>query len=211
MKLYGSHGAPNSDRVILFLAEKGISFPFVRVDLMAGEQYGEYRNSIAPNARVPALELDDGTVIRESVAICRYFEETEPEPALMGRNPLEKAEVEMWQRIMELELMFPIAMCFRHGHPAGAKLEQPQISEYAQVSRERAEKRLTVLNVELANRDYIAGDFSIADITAFVGVGFGRVSKLLPAPELSNVHAWLQRVQARPGIAQGLQIIRGNA
>ncbi len=212
MKLYGSYMAPNSDRVTLFLAEKGIDVPFVPIDLMKGEHYSEsYRRKIAPNARVPALELDDGTVIRESVAICRYFEEIQPEPALMGRNPVEKAQIEMWQRLMELELMMPIAMCFRHGHPAGAALEKPQISELAQVSRERAEKRLQVFNKELQGKEYIAGDFSIADITAFLSIGFARISKLAPGEDLTNIHAWMQRMLARPGISAGMKTIKGSA
>ncbi len=212
MKLYGSHMAPNSDRVTLFLAEKGIDVPFVPIDLMKGEHYSEsYRQKVAPNARIPALELDDGTVIRESVAICRYFEEITPEPPLMGRTPLEKAQIEMWQRLMELELMMPIAMCFRHGHPAAGALEKPQIAQLAEVSRERAEKRIRVFNKELAGRDYIAGDFSIADITAFLALGFARISKLAPAEDQTNIHSWMQRMLARPGIAAGMQTIKGKA
>lgn len=211
MKLYGSHMAPNSDRVILFLAEKGIGVPFEAIDLMKGEHYADGYRNLAPNARVPALQLDDGTVIRESIAICRYFEEVQPEPPLMGRTALEKAQIEMYQRLMELELMMPIAMCFRHGHPAGAALEKPQIAQLAEVSRPRAEKRLAVLNKELAGKDYVAGDFSIADITAFIAIGFGRVSKIAPAADQENIQAWMGRMMARPGIQRGLQIVKGAA
>ena len=212
MKLYGSHMAPNSDRVILFLAEKGIEdIPFEAINLMKGEHYAEDYRQMVPNARVPALQLDDGTVIRESVAICRYFEETHPEPLLMGRTPMEKAQVEMYQRLMEMELMMPIAMCFRHGHPAGAALENPQIAQMAEVSRPRAEKRLAVLNKELADREYLAGEFSIADITAFIAVGFGRVARIAPTADQSNIQAWMERMMARPGIKHGLQIIKGAA
>ncbi|MEN8719509.1 MAG: glutathione S-transferase family protein [Oceanococcaceae bacterium] len=211
MKLYGSHMAPNSDRVVLFLAEKGLSVPFVPVDLMQGEHYAkEYRERIAPNARIPALELDDGTVLRESVAICRYFEEIQPAPALMGTTALERAQVEMYQRLMEMELMMPIAMCFRHGHPAGAKLENPQIAQLAEVSRPRAEKRLAVLNKELADREYLAGAFSIADITAFVAINFARASKIAPLPEHTHIQAWMQRMLQRPAIADGMALIKGK-
>lgn len=213
MQLYGSRMAPNSDRVELFLAEKGIDVPFVAISLMTGEQYSEdYRRNVAPNARVPALKLDDGHVIRESVAICRYFEETQPEPPLFGRTPLEKAQVEMWQRLMELELMLPIAMCFRHGHPGAAAIEKPQIADWAAVNRERAEKRMRVLDKELVGKEYLCGDyFSIADISAFIGIGFGRISKLQPGPELENLHAYIARIAARPAIAAARERIKAAA
>lgn len=208
-KLYGARMAISSDRVELFLAEKGIEVEFVPVNLMAGEHYSEdYRRRIAPNARVPALELDDGTVLRESVAICRYFEASQPEPALFGGTPLEQARVEMWQRLMELELLMPIAMAFRHGHPAAKALEQPQIAEHAAVQKQRAEKRIGVLDKELAGRDYLAGDFSIADITAFLAIRFGRLSKIAPEPGHAAVQAWMERVAARPAIATALQRIK---
>nr|MBV6628784.1 glutathione S-transferase family protein [Oceanococcus sp. HetDA_MAG_MS8] len=212
MKLYGAHRAINSDRVTLFLAEKGVDVVFVPVNIMAGEHYApEYRKSIAPNARVPALQLEDGTVIRESVAICRYFEELHPETALFGRGALQKAQVEMWQRLMEFELMLPIAMAFRHGHAAAAAIQKPQIAEYAEACKQQAHKRLEVLNKELADREYLAGDFSIADITAYLSIGFGRLSKIRPADDASHTQSWLERVAARPGIAKGLAIIGGKA
>lgn len=212
MKLYGAHRAINSDRVTLFLAEKGVDVVFVPLNLMAGEHYApEYRKAVAPNARVPALQLEDGTVIRESVAICRYFEELHPETALFGRGALQKAQVEMWQRLMELELMMPIAMAFRHGHPAAAAIEKPQIPEFAQVSKQRAEKRLEVLNKELADREFLAGEFSIADITAYLSIGFAKLAKIRPPEEATHIQEWMQRVAQRPGIAKGLQIIGGQA
>ncbi len=204
MKLYGSRMAPNSDRVEMFLAEKGIDLPIIQLNLMAGEHYSDDYKAIAPNRKVPCLVLDDGTAIRESVAICRYFEEIQPEPALFGTGAVERAQVEMYQRLMELELMMPIAMCFRHGHPAGAALEKPQIPELAQAQRVVAEKRIKVLNKELADREFLVGGrFSIADITAYIALGFGRVSKLTPnEDEHPHVVRYLAAIAARPSAQQ---------
>lgn len=206
MQLYGSKMAPNSDRVEMFLHEKGITLPIVQLNLMAGEQHGDEYKAIAPNRKVPSLVLDDGTVIRESVAICRYFEEIQPEPPLFGVGAVQRAQVEMWQRLMELELMLPIAMTFRHGHPAGAMLEKTQIPEMAQTQRIYAEKRIKVLNKELADRRFLLGDdFTIADITAYIGLGFGRISKLTPDPEQHpHVVRYLKEIAARPS-AQALR------
>lgn len=209
MKLYGSKQAPNSDRVEMFLAEKGIDLPITQINLMKGEHYSDEYRAIAPNRKVPCLVLDDGTAIRESIAICRYFEETQPEPPLFGTSAVEKAQVEMWQRLMEMELMMPIAMTFRHGHPAGAALEKPQFPDFAQAQRAVAEKRIKVLNKELADRQWLLGDtFSVADITAFISLGFGRISKLSPDPQAHpNVVRYMQDVQARPSA----QVLRKEA
>lgn len=206
MRLYGSRMAPNSDRVQMFLSEKGVEIEFQNIDLMKGEQFGEAYKAIAPNRRVPALQLDDGNVIRESIAICRYIEELHPEPALFGRNALERAQVEMYQRLMELELMLPIAMCFRHGHPAGKALEPVQCKDFADLQREVALKRIKVLNKELDGKAFLLGDyFSVADITAYIGLGFGRVSKLSPDPEQHpHVLRYLKTIAERPS-AQALR------
>lgn len=205
MLLYGSRMAPNSDRVEMFLHEKGVEIPFRQVNLMQGEHHGEDYKAIAPNRRVPALQLDDGNVIRESIAICRYIEELHPEPALFGRSALERAQVEMYQRLMELELMMPIAMCFRHGHPAAKALEPIQVAEFAQLQRDVALKRIKVLNKELAEREFLLGDyFSVADISAYIALGFGRISKLNPdAEQHPHVVRYMQAIAARPS-AQAL-------
>ena len=200
MLLYGSKMAPNSDRVEMFLFEKGIEIPFRQLELMKGEHRSDEYKAIAPNRRVPALVLDDGTVIRESIAICRYIEEIHPEPALFGRTPVERAQVEMYQRLMELELMMPVAMSFRHGHPAGKMLEPVQVAEFAAVQREAAVKRIKVLNKELTDKEFLLGDqFSVADITAYITMGFARISKL-SANEEEHPHllAYLNRIKERP-------------
>jgi glutathione S-transferase len=209
MHLYGSKRAPNSDRVEMFLAEKGIEVPFIEVNLMKGEHYGEDYRKLAPNRRVPCLVLDDGTTVRESIAICRYFEELHPEPPLFGVGPLERARVEMWQRLMEFELFLPIGMRFRHGHPAMAALEKPQFPDFGEAQAVVALKRIGVLNKELADRRYLLGDtFTVADITAYIALGFGKLSKIVPDPEQHpNVIRYLADIAVRPGA----QAIRGKA
>jgi len=148
---------------------------------------------------VPILILDDGTAISESVAICRYFEEQQPEPPLFGRTPMERVLVEMWQRRMELALFFSVAQCFRHSHPAMAELEKPQIKEWAEVNRSRVLTLLSWLDEELAGRRYIAGDvYTIADITALVAVDFMKPARIERPSELKNLARWYEEVSSRP-------------
>ena len=138
MKLYNSNLAPNPRRVRIFLAEKGVTAPTVDVDLARLEQKSQAFSALNPFQGVPALELDDGTIIAESVAICRYIEELHPDPPLFGVGALERAMVEMWQRRLELHLFFPIAQAFRHSHPAMKAMETPQIAQWAEVNKGRA-------------------------------------------------------------------------
>jgi glutathione S-transferase len=134
MKLYDSVRAPNPRRVRIFLAEKGIDVPRMMVDLAAFEHRSEDFTKLNPLRRTPTLELDDGTIITESVAICRYFEEIHPEPPLFGRTPIEKAMVEMWNRRVELGFMTEVQMVFRHGHPGMATHEIPHVTEWAEAN-----------------------------------------------------------------------------
>lgn len=198
MKIYDSQLAPNPRRVRIFLAEKGISVPYEQVDLMqAANRTPEFRSK-NPLGTVPVLELDDGTCIAESVAICRYFEELHPEPPLMGRDARERAIVEMWQRRMELEVFLPIAQVFRHLHPFFAgRIEQ--VPQWGEVNRKIAAQRLAWLDQELAGRKFIAGDtFTIADITALCGIDFGRIMDIRIQPEQKNLSRWYAEVSARP-------------
>src|SRR5580698_10648817 len=128
MKLYDGGRAPNPPRVRVFLSEKGITVPAEQVDLGALQQKSDAFTAVNPMQRVPALVLDDGTVITESIAICRYFEVLHPEPALFGRGALEIALVEMWQRRAELHLLFPVASVFQHTHPAMKIMVDPQVA-----------------------------------------------------------------------------------
>jgi len=198
MKLYDDTLAPNPRRVRIFLAEKGISVPLVQVEIIKGEHKTPEMRALNPAGTWPLLELDDGTRLTETVAICRYFELIQPDPPLMGRTPLEAAQVEMWQRRMEFELFMPIALSFRHLAPPMAKLET-QIKDFGLVNKARAEKRLERLNDELAAKPFIAGDsYSIADITAMCAIDFGKYARIPVDDSLTHVKDWYARVSTRP-------------
>lgn len=198
MKIYNSPVAPNPRRVRVFLAEKGIQVPYEDIDIgKAVNRQPEFRKK-NPMAGVPVLELDDGTCIAESVAICRYFEELHPEPNLFGVGAKERAEVDMWNRRMEFNLLQPIADSFRQRHEF-FKGRIRQVPEYADIQKLNAEDNLKWLDGELANRRFIAGDrFTIADITAMIAVDFGRVSKIAIQPDQKNLARWHAEVSARP-------------
>ena len=198
VKLYDSKTAPNPRRVRVFLAEKGIAVPTEQVDIAAAVNRGAEFRAKNPLGTLPVLELDDGTYLAESVAICRYFEETQPTPPLMGTDARDRAVVEMWQRRMELELFIPITQVFRNGHPFFAG-RIPQVPEWGEVSRAHAAASMAWLDRELAGREFVAGDrYTIADITALCAIDFGRVSKIRIAPELANLTRWHGAVSARP-------------
>src|SRR5207244_4365186 len=154
MKLFDGGRAPNPRRVRVFLAEKGLAVPLVPVDMGALEHREQPVASRNPLRRLPVLELDDGTIITESIAICRYFEELHPEPALFGKGALGKPKVEMWQRRMELNLLSSVAAAFRHIHPAMKDWEVPQIPEWGEANKPKANEVLHLLNRELADREY---------------------------------------------------------
>lgn len=199
MKLYDGGKAPNPRRVRVFLAEKGITVPTEPVDLGALGHKSASFTAINPLQRVPALVLDDGTVITESIAICRYFELLHPEPALFGREPKEVAIIEMWQRRMELHLMLLVGHVFRNSHPAMKELEVPQVPAWAEANRPRVMDFLHVLDRELKDRPFAAGDrYSVADITGMIGVDFMKPARLALPDELVNVKRWHAEVSARP-------------
>ena len=202
MKLYDGGRAPNPRRVRIFMAEKGIKVPTEQVDLGALQQRSEDYTAINPLQRVPALVLDDGTAIAESIAICRYFEALNPEPPLFGRGALDSALVEMWNRRAELHLLFPVASVFQHLHPAMKQMVQPQVPDWGEANKPRVFWFLKLLDRELKERPYVAGaSYTVADITALVAVDFMRVSKLAVPDELGNVRRWHEAVSARPSAA----------
>jgi glutathione S-transferase len=199
MKLYDGGRAPNPRRVRIFLAEKGIAVPTEQVDLGSLQQKGDAFTAINPMQRVPALILDDGTVIAESIAICRYFEELQPDPPLFGRGALQSALVEMWNRRVEFHLFIPVSNIFRHLHPAMKEMESPQVREWGEANKPRALSFLEFLDGELKARSFVAGDsYSVADITAMIAVDFMRVSKMAVPDTLSNLKRWYTAVSARP-------------
>ena len=199
MKLYNAPFAPNPRRVRIFLAEKGITVALEPVDLGAKEHWGEQFTALNPFQLVPVLELDDGAVIFESVAICRYFEEIQPEPPLFGVGAVGKAQVEMWNRVIELELYRHVANAFRHSHPRMADRETPQIAELAAAAPAKAIATMRKLDRILTDRTYIAGDaFSIADITGLVTLDFMKLARIEIPEDATALRRWNGRLSARP-------------
>jgi glutathione S-transferase len=206
MKLYTSHRAPNPRRVRWVMAEKGIEdVDVIEVDILTGEhKTPEYRTRVGV-PHVPALELDDGTTVSESVAICRYLEALWPEPNLFGGDAREQAVIEMWTRRCEFYLANPIMLSVRHSHPALAALEAVQIPQLAEYNRVAAEKFMKTLDRRLADHAFIAADrFTIADIVAVVGLDFARMIKYRPPEELTHLARWLADCRARPAAAAGV-------
>ncbi|MNJ31968.1 glutathionine S-transferase [compost metagenome] len=205
MKLYDSRRAPNPRRVRWVMAEKGVQdVEIVEVALLAGEhRTPDYRAKVGV-PHVPALELDDGTCISESIAICRYLEHLYPEPNLFGRDAREQAVIEMWTRRCEMYLANPIMLNVRFSHPALAALEapQPQVADYNRVSAERFMK---TLDRHLAEHEFIAADrFTIADIVGVVGLDFARLVKYRPPAEFTHLARWLEACRARPAASAGM-------
>lgn len=199
MKLYNSSLAPNPRRVRIFLAEKNLTVPTVDVDLGRLEQRSDSFSSLNPFQRIPVLTLDDGVVICESIAICRFFEETHPDPPLFGVGAVERSLVEMWQRRLEFGLFRHIADAFRHSHPRMAAMESPQIAELAEAAKPKALETMALIDRELAGRPFIAGErFSVADITGLVALDFARNARIAIPDELGELRRWRAALAARP-------------
>lgn len=199
MKIYDYPFAPNPRRVRIFLAEKGIEIVYEQVDIMSGQNRKPEFLEKNPLGGLPVLEFDDGTFLAESVAICRYFEGMYPEPPLMGINPRDNAFVEMWNRRMELEIFQPIGRSFQHTHEM-FKDRIKQFPEFGATQRAHALMRLEWLDSMLAQRPFIAGDrYTIADITALVGLDLGRNMSGLEIPNsVKHVKRWHESVSTRP-------------
>jgi glutathione S-transferase len=178
MKILQTKTAPNPRRVRVFLAEKGIEVPYEELDLMQGALKTPEFTNLNRFQRVPVLVLDDGTAIAETMAICRY---------------------EMWNRRMELGLLFSVAQAFRHLHPAAAPLEVPQVAAWGEANKPRALEILQFMDEELGKHRFIAGeDYSVADITALVAVDFARVARIQRSEGHKNLARWHAEVSARP-------------
>jgi glutathione S-transferase len=173
MKLYDNKMANSPRKVRMFLAEKNITnVEMVEINMMEGEHKTPEYRAIAPNSRIPALQLDDGTVIMESTAICRYLESLHPEPNLFGESPIEIASIEMWQARIFNELMIPLAMGFRHLHPAMSALET-QNKEYGETQKNIGIKSLKYFNSVLSESEFVAGDrYTFADIQMITTTDF---------------------------------------
>jgi Glutathione S-transferase len=205
MKLYDFAPAPSPRRVRIFLAEKGVTVPTVQVDLRSGEHLGEAFRKINPWCTVPALELDDGTTISESIAICCYLEAAFPEPPLMGRTPMEKGVIAMWEHWAEMDGFFAAAEAFRNSTPGmrGRALtgaaNVDQIPELVERGRARTERFYQALNDRLAESEFIAGpEYTVADITAMITVDFAGWMKLVPGEDQVHLKRWHAAVSSRP-------------
>ena len=198
MKLFTSGWAPNGRRVAMFLAEKHFEIPEVDVDLEKRENTAAA--FVARNAlgRVPVLELDDGTHLTESVAICRYVELLKPEPRLFGREPLEQARVEMWNRRAEINVLIPIAQAFRSLTPVFKTFEKV-VPEWGPVAEEQARDAMPIFETQLGDNEFLAGDsFSIADITLALTLSFARSTGRNLPYDSPNLSRWFAAVSARP-------------
>lgn len=202
MKLYDGGRAPNPRRVRIYLAEKGIEIPTVAVDIARLEHRGAAFTAVNPLQRLPALALDDGTVITESLAICRYVEALHPQPPLFGTDPLSIAQVEMWERRVEFGLLGPVAAVFRHTHPMMVEMEVPQIAAWGEANRSKLEAFLGFLDARCAQSPFLAGAaFTMADVTALVGLDFLRVVKMRVPDALPALQDYHERLKARPSAA----------
>lgn len=200
MRLYQDTKAPNPRRVRMFLVEKGLAEGVELVEVSINERKHQEPAFLEKNplGLVPVLELDDGRLLRESVAICRYLEELHPEPSLFGTDAWERAQIEQWNRHAELELLFAVAQVFRNSHPfwEGRIKQAP---DYAEIMREHLQRRFAWIDGELAGRPWLAGErFSIADITAICAIDFGRVSSIRIGDDTPHLQRWYADVKARP-------------
>ena len=206
--LYDCATAPSPRRARILLAEKGVPHETVAIDLRSGEQMGETFRRINPQCTVPALRTEEGVVLADNAAIAAWLEAAYPEPALLGKTPLEKAEVASWNWRAEFEGLLAVAEALRNGSPAMANRalpgprDYPQIPELAQRGLQRIQDFFAALDERLAGREFLATDrLSIADITAVVAVDFARVVKLKPGEQHPNLLRWRATLAQRPSMA----------
>jgi glutathione S-transferase len=202
MKLYSApNPAPNPRRVLIALAEKGISIPIVDMSLVKGEHKDPEFAKKNSRMQIPVLELDDGTTLSESIAICRYLDEAYPEPPLFGSNPLERATIEMWVRRIEFNVMAPVGLFWAHAHPYTARVVT-QFKDFGESNRARWESAARWLDRELAHGGFVAGNaFTIADIAALTTIDFAIWIGLVIPDECANLKAWHEKMLARPSVA----------
>jgi glutathione S-transferase len=193
--------APNPRRVRIFLAEKGISIPLVHVPMREGAHKSaefKVKNSLG---QIPVLELDDGSTLSESVAICRYLEELNPEPRLFGSDPWQRAVVDMWIRRIELALANRIGAVWINTHKYTARLGT-QYKDYGEAMRVRALEVMRWLDGEIDGREFISSQhYSMADIVALTTIDFGQFIGIEIPEDLARLRGWHKRVSARPSAA----------
>jgi glutathione S-transferase len=206
--LYDCATAPSPRRARILLAEKGVAFETVQVDLRSGEQLGDAYRKVNPQCTVPALRTDDGVLLTDNAAITAWLEARFPQPPLLGSTPQEKAEIASWNWRVEFEGLLAIAEALRNSAPAMVNRALPgpvdyaQIPELAQRGLSRVQQFFVTLNDRLAGRDFIATDrFSIVDITAVVALDFARVVKVKPGDQHPHLVRWRTALAQRPAMA----------
>jgi glutathione S-transferase len=198
VKLYSSRFAPSPRRVRMYAAEKGIALEIVEVDIAAGGTQSADYLSINPLGELPTLELDDGSHLSESLAICRWLESGHPEPPLFGRSPRERAGIDAWIDRLMFHLYVPLTHVFRHSHSFWATRLQ-QIPAWAEAQRAAVLAEFAALDTALAGHDYVAGrDFSMADIVAFTSIDFAKPSNLRLTGAQPNLQRWHAAINGRP-------------
>ncbi|MDM7859025.1 glutathione S-transferase family protein [Alteromonas sp. ASW11-36] len=198
MLLYDTKTAPTPRRVRIFLAEKGIEVPTKQIDLQAGENLSKEMRAKNPLGKIPVLELDDGTCISESDAICTYFETLHPEPPLMGTGAVEKGIVMQWARQVEFGLFMQVGLCFQHS-TGYFKDRMTPVPEFGVEAGKNATKFLRLLDRRLGETEFIAGDtFTLPDITALCAIDFARVIDVRMQDEQTNLKRWYEAVSTRP-------------
>ncbi len=194
--------APNPRRVRIFLAEKAVRVPATPVSITAGEHKGADYLTVNPYGQTPALALDNGAVLTESVAICRYIEALHPEPPLFGQGALNEAQVDMWTRRVELRLMTPLAMVWAHTHPFTARVVKPQYTEFGESQRPRVVAAMKEFDRALDGREWLDGErYTIADIVLLTTIDFADFVGVKMPEELAALRVWHERATARPSAA----------
>ena len=202
MKIYSSPVAPSPRKVLIFIAEKGIdNVQIVNLDLGKLEHKTPEYKKIAPNSRVPALELDSGEVILETTAICRYLECKYPEPNMFGTDPMEIAHIEMWYSRVSFELMMPLMHGFRHTHPHMSQLEN-QNNEFGLSQRELAKKSLGNYEKIIEGKEYIAcNKFTYADIQTVTSLQFLVRLNKIDIDDYKNLSTYINNIAKRPSFS----------
>jgi len=206
MKLYDWPLSPSPRRVRIFLAEKGVDIPRVSIDLSKREQLEAHYRAVNPWCTVPALELDDGTVISEAMAVCRYLEAAYPEPPLMGRTPTEQGVIAMWEHRLEWDGFLAVAETLRNSAERFAHraltgpVDFEQIPALVERGRKRIQRFFEIVDTRASESEFMAGDsYSVADITALVSVDFAQRAVEIPLPdEREHAWRWYGQVSARP-------------
>lgn len=207
--LYDCSSAPSPRRARIMLAEKGVAHETVQIDLRKGEQLGEPYRRINPQCTVPALRIDDGTILTDNAAIAAWLEARFPDPPLMGSTPVEKAEIASWNWRMEFDGLLAVAEALRNSSPAMVNRALPGALDYAQIPElaarglARTAQFFAVLNERLDGREFVAGErFSVADITAVVAVDFARIVKLKPGEQHPHLLRWREAMAGRPSMSR---------